>query len=152
MFPLCIKDPVPHTFHSHVIKTKVEGKKCVGYSCKISERKSINKIKHNCEWYWTLKITWNHTYSVHRLTHNFWKWSQVFKYETDLYVLKVDGWPEDTAWFPFFCIFVTVYFRPLSIWCLKKTFWLISKLWDWKKCFLTINDRHLFHIFRCKQH
>ena len=40
----------------------------------------------------------------------------------------------------------------LSIWCLKKTFWVISKFWDWKKCFLTINDRHLFHIFRCKQH
>ena len=29
--------------------------------------------------------------------------------------LKVDNrWPEDTAWFPFICLFVTVYFWPLT--------------------------------------
>ena len=53
--------------------------------------------------------------SEHDLTRNCGKWSQkqIFKWKVD------NGWPKDTAWFPFICLLATVYFRPLSIWCLK---------------------------------
>ena len=53
--------------------------------------------------------------------------------------LKRDnGWPEDTAWFPFICLFVTVYFQPLTFWCLKKLFdWFRNlkknKMFFWKR-------------------
>ena len=69
--------------------------------------------------------------SEHDLTHNCGKWSQkqIFKWKVD------NGWPKDTAWFPFICLLATVYFRPLSIWSLKKSFWLTAKFVEKKSFF-----------------
>ena len=52
--------------------------------------------------------------------------------------LNVDnGWPEDTAWFPFICLFVTVYFQPLTFWCLKKNFLIDFEIWRQINCFFS---------------